>query len=428
MVRNILGNGICLLPHCAYLSETSRMIEIYRALRSRGVTPRVATYGGTYESALRAAGIEYDLVGPPMDADRCARFLREQPSSGWIGQSAYSDAELRAYALAEAEYFTRHRIGVAVTGFALSTVLSTRLAGVRLVTEHSASWVPPMAERGLFPAPSSPNAFIRSAWLANRLPSRVRFYCGGFNRIARELGVPEIPSVAALVLGDLTLVTEAPEVLGVPAAEIESWRPGRGFRPETRLRVTGPLFAHLPVPLPPEVDAFLSADPPVVYVAITSSPPALIRAVVHALLPLGVRVLVAGTVHDLADLADDRVMVAGVLPSHLVMPRAALAVTAGGQGSVQTAMSAGTPLLGIPLQQEQDLNVTLIERRGAGRWLTPHHATTTTRLTALADDLLTDPRYRRAAGEIGALYATIDGPANAATAILDGLQLPPVIP
>ncbi|GIE86410.1 glycosyltransferase [Actinoplanes regularis] len=410
---------ICLLPHCAFLSQTSRMIEIYRALRDRGVTPRVATHGGTYESALRAAGIEYDLTGPRMDEARCARFLREQPSSGPVWQSAYSDDELRTYVLAEAEYFARHRITTAVTGFTLTTTLSTRLAGVRLVSEHSASFVPPIFERGLVPAPSKPFLGLRSAWLSNRLPSRVRFYCGGFNRIAGELGLPRIPSLAALILGDLTLVTEDPSVLGIPRLEIESWRPGRGYRPETRLAVTGPLFAHLPIPIPDEVETFLSGPGPIIYVAITSSPPSLVRAVVTALRPLAARILVAGTVHDLGDLNDDRVLVGGVLPSHLVMPRVDLAVTAGGQGSVQTAMAAGVPLLGIPLQLEQDLNVTLLERRGAARWLPPRQAGTA-RLAALARNLLSDSAYRRAAQDIRAAYAASDGPGRAADQILAG--------
>jgi UDP:flavonoid glycosyltransferase YjiC (YdhE family) len=408
MVSNILPTSICLLPHCAYLSQTSRMIEIYRALQQRGVTPRVATYGGTYETALRAAGIDYDLVGPRMDDERCARFLREQPSSGPVRQSGYSDQELRAYATAEAEYFTRHGIDTVVTGFSLTATLSSRLAGVRLVTEHSASWVPPVFES----RPLPPAVRFTAALL-----NRVRYYCGGFNRVAAELGVAGLPSTAALLLGDLTLVTEAPEVLGLPAERIEAWRPGRGYRPETRLRVTGPLFAHLPIPLPDEVERFLDRPGPVVYVAITSSSPALVRATVSALRPLGARILVAGTVHDLGDLADDRVLVAGVLPSHLVMPRVDLAVTAGGQGSVQTAMAAGVPLLGLPLQPEQRLNVTLVERRGAGRWVRPGDAGGA-RLTASAGELLGDDRYRQAAEEIRKLYAEIDGPGNAADAIL----------
>ncbi|MEV6306403.1 glycosyltransferase [Actinoplanes sp. NPDC051861] len=411
---------ICLLPHCAYLSQTTRMIEIYRALRERGVTPRVATYGGTYESVLAAEGIDYDLIGPRMDDERCARFLREQPSSGAVDQSAYSDEELRAYVTAEAEYFTGQGVETVVTGFALTATLSSRLAGIRLVTEHSASWIPPMFEHGLLPPLRSPRLVPQPVrkWAANALPGRARFYTGGFNRLAEQLGIPGLPSVAALILGDLTLVTEAPGVLGLTRETVEAWRPGRGYRPETRLRVTGPLFAHLPIPLPDDVERFLQQDGPVIYVAITSSGPDIVKNTIKAMKTLDARILVAGTVHDIED-DDERVLIKSVLPSHLIMPRVDLAVTAGGQGSVQTAMASGVPLLGLPLQMEQDLNVTLIERRGAGRRLSPRQAGGA-RMAALAGELLSDGRYRQAAEEIRKMYAEIDGPGAAAELILQG--------
>jgi UDP:flavonoid glycosyltransferase YjiC (YdhE family) len=263
-------------------------------------------------------------------------------------------------------------------------------------------------------------------WLTNAVLPRSRFYCGGFNRVAARLRVEGVPSLAALVLGDLSLVPEIPEVVGVPPEELAAWRPAgrRSYRPATRLRYTGPLYAHLDLPLPPEVDRFLDRPgAPVVYVAITSSPPALVRHAVAALLTLEVRVLVAATVHDPDRLLDglatgaagDRVLVGGVLPSHLVMPRVALAVTAGGQGSTQTAMAAGTPLLGLPLQPEQDLNVVLLERQAAARRLAPRRVPTA--LAALAESMLADPAYRRAAGRIRDLYQRVDGPARTAEAI-----------
>ncbi|MEH1124213.1 glycosyltransferase [Micromonospora sp. CPCC 206061] len=398
---------ICLVPHCGYLSAVSRMLEIYRALRARGAPVRVATHGGTYEHLLRAAAVPYDQIGPPMTAARCARFLRDELGVGPVRQSMYSDDELYEYATAEADYFRANQITTAVTGFTLTTTLSTRLAGVRLVTEHAGSWVPPAFERRLLPPMRG-----LPRWLVNAAPPRVRFYCGGFNRVAARLGVEPVPSLAALVLGDLSLVPESPDVLGVAPADLEAWRPGRGYRPGTRLRYTGPLFAHLDMPLPPAVDAFLDGNDPVVYVAVNSSPPALVRALIDAL-PKNTKILVAATVHDLTDLQTDRVTVAGILPSHLVMPRVALAVTAGGQGSVQTAMAAGTPVLGVPLQPEQDLNLALLERLGAGRRTTPARA------AADAARILADPSYREAAAHVHKAYAALDGPAAAAEAILD---------
>jgi hypothetical protein len=342
-----------------------------------------------------------------MDATPRTRSRTELSTRGQDPAPSIEDCAYRCFALD--------------TPGTLTTVLSSRVAGVRLVSEHSASWVPPMFEHGLLPpAAIGPLKLLPRSWagrVTNALPNRVRFYCGGFNRIAAELGVPGVPSTVALVLGDLTLVTEAPEVLGLAAERFEAWRGGRGYRPGTRLRVTGPLFARLPIPLPGEVERFLSGPGPIVYVAVTSSDAGLVRSVVAGLRPLGARILVAGTVHELDDLAGDRVLVGGVLPSHLIMPRVDLAVTSGGQGSVQTAMASGVPLMGLPLQPEQDLNVALIERRGAGLALAPRHAAGA-RVAALAGRLLSEDRYRRAAREISEVYAAIDGAGNAAEAIL----------
>ena len=141
--------------------------------------------------------------------------------------------------------------------------------------------------------------------------------------------------------------------------------------------------------VPDQVRAFLAGRRPVIYVAITSSTPELVRKVVRALEPTGAQILVAATMHDLADLASDQVMVAGLLPNHLVMGEADLAVIAGGQGSVQTALAAGVPFVGIPLQPEQDANVTFAQNQGAAR-LIAQKAAGTPAMTATARDLLAD--------------------------------------
>ncbi|EXG79894.1 nucleotide disphospho-sugar-binding domain-containing protein [Cryptosporangium arvum] len=423
---------ICLLPHCGYLSETSRMLELRRALRARGADVRVATHGGTYEHLLDPG---YDLIGPPMSAERAAAFVRDGVGLGSPDQSMYSDDELRAYVRAEVDYFRRHDVTTVVTGFTLTTLLSSRVAGVRLVTEHAGSFVPPLFEHGLVPPPAErlarwqramPGSVVRRRY--GRTVPGLPFYCAGFNRVAAELGVPGVPGLAALLLGDLTLVPEIPEVLGLPAAAVDGWVPGPMYRPETRLRCTGPLFARLEQPVPDEVQRFLDAPGPLVYVAITSSGVGLVRSVLEALAPLAVKVLVAATVHDRTALADvtgtAKFLVAGVLPSHRIMPRADLAVTAGGQGSVQTAMASGTPLLGIPLQPEQLLNVALVERLGAARSV-PSGQATVSRLRRVARRMLGDPSYRRAAERIHDRYADVDGAALAAEAILDGEAIVP---
>ncbi len=79
---------ICLMPNCCFLSETSRMLEIYRALRERGDSAasapgaagiKVVTHGGPYESLLRAAGVPYDVLGPGVSTRRYQEFLGVEP-------------------------------------------------------------------------------------------------------------------------------------------------------------------------------------------------------------------------------------------------------------------------------------------------------------------------------------------------------------
>jgi UDP:flavonoid glycosyltransferase YjiC (YdhE family) len=409
------------------------MLELHRALRSRGADVCLAAHGGTYEAELRAAGVAVDLLGSGMDEERCAEFVRSVPGIGAPDQSMWSDAELRACVEQEVAYFRDRSVGVAVTGWTLPALLSTRVVGIPLVTEHAGSMLPPVFERGLLPAPSSPVGMPLERWLPaairrqmfNRAPTKLTIYTSGFNRIAAELGVEGVPSFAALLLGDLTLVTDVPEVLGVSRVDVESWTPREPsrYRTGTRLRYAGPIFARLDSPVPERVERFLQQPGPVVYVAITSSTSELVREVVANLCTLDVRLLVAATVHDLADLKSKRVLVEGVLPSHTIMPQVDLAVIAGGQGSVQTALASGLPFVGIPLQPEQDANVAFVERQGAAR-LVSQRAAGTAALTGAARDLLDNGRYRASAQQLQKAFGAVDGPGAAADAILTLLDSP----
>ena len=413
---------ICLLPHCAYLSETSRMLELHRALTELGIDVRVATHGGPHERLLAEAGIRYDVLGPGLSAARAAAFVGSAVGLGDPHQSMYDDAEIRMYVAAEAEYFRTHGITVAVTGFTLTTLLSSRLAGVQVITEHAGSFVPPVFEHRLLPAPTRPvDPRLKHApdWLArflvNRTPNRITAYCGGFNRVAAELGVEGVPSLAALLLGDLSLVPEIPEVLGISAAELAAWTPGKGYRAGARLAAVGPLFAQLDLPIPARVQKFLDLPGPTIYLAMTSTPPTQVRTAIAELSRLDVRILVAGTIHDLGDLATDRILIEGVLPINVVIPPVDRAITTGGLGCVQTAMAGGTPLLGIPLHIEQDLNVALVERLGAARRARPGT------LAAQTTQMLDDPTHAEAAEQIQKLYAAANGPAEAAATIAQQL-------
>lgn len=418
---------ICFVPNCAFLSETTRAIAIHHALRARGVETCFATHGGPYTRVLDEEKVPWTMLGEGWTDARARKFVASLPGISPPTVSLYEDAELRAHVDREVAFFRKHGVKAVVTGFALSTLLSSRVAKIPLVTDHAGSWVPPVAERGMFPTPKESTMPLArffperlGRWLANQLPSRTRMFCGTFNRVARELGVEGIPSFAALLLGDLTLVTDCAEVLGVSAEALDRWRPGRGYRSGTTLKYVGPLFAELAAPLPERVERFLqdSAGKKCVYVAMTSTPAPLVRRVVETVRGTGARVVVASTVHALDDLAGDDVVIEPILPSQRVMPRCDLAVIAGGQGSVQTAMAFGTPFIGVPLQPEQDFNIVEMERHGAAVRISKKEAMNG-RLAPLVETMISEPRYREAARKVQAMYGKANGPAACAEAIVE---------
>ncbi|MFI7492673.1 glycosyltransferase [Micromonospora echinaurantiaca] len=419
---------ICLMPNCGFLSETSRILEIHRALTDRGAKVLTLTHGGPYVELLRDHGVPVEVLGEGWTTQRVTEFIASIPGIGSPEQSMWSDEEIRRFVALETEAFRAHGVRVVVTGWTLTALLSSQGAGVPVVVEHSGAFVPPLFEHGRATPPDTPlglpleglmPARLRKFLFNKGLPHR-KVYTAGFNRVAAELGVPEIPSFPALLMGDLTLITDIPEVFGVPRDRVDGWvpRPAAAYRPGARLRYTGPLFARLDVPVPPQVERFLDAGGPVAYVALTSTSPELVRGVVKRVRAAGPRVLVAATVHDMAGLERDGVLVEGVLPSHRIMPRVQVAVIAGGQGSVQTAMASGTPFVGFPLQPEQRANLDIAVRQGLASSV-PLIQATTPAMTRAVRALLDDKRAHAAAHRVRELYAATDGAGNAADAILE---------
>ena len=421
---------ICLMPNCAYLSETSRMIAIYKALRETGADAMMATHGGTYEKLIHNEAIPYEIVGPRMSEERCRRFVGDNVGIGDPSQSMYGREEMRTYVMAEADLFRRTGARAVVTGFTLTVLLSSRLAGIPVVSEHAGSYIPPLFERGMLPAASrAPQPIFNymprrlARWLQNKGASGLTMYLKGFNDLADELGIEPIPSMPALLLADLALVTEAPEVYGISEADMRAWRPtGKAYRPSTRLEYTGPIFAELDLPVPDAVESVLRGRHPIVYVALTSAPVELVRRIVAEIQSVDARVIVAGTVHDLADLASAKLIIGGILPSHKIMPQVDVAITSGGQGSVQCAMDSGIPLVGVPLQPEQDANLHFLELRGAARAL-PIKDVGRGKLADLLREVIEKPGYREAARSIQSVYSGRDGPRLSAQAILRFVQI-----
>lgn len=93
--------------------------------------------------------------------------------------------------------------------------------------------------------------------------------------------------------------------------------------------------------------------------------------------------------------------------------RCSLAIVHGGFGTVSEALSAGVPLIVMPLFADQPEVAARCEVAGVGVRLDPRECDAAT-LRATVRELLDEPRYRVAARRIADSYATHEGPREAA--------------
>jgi UDP:flavonoid glycosyltransferase YjiC (YdhE family) len=411
---------VVLLPNAGFLSETTRMLAIYRELKKLGTPAVLATHGGTYEGVLREAGISWEEISPKQTEEDCSKYLDAVCNP--FRNRLFSKEDLRKYVEREIAFLRSVGARVVLSGFTLSASLSARAVGVPLVVTHLGAWIPPVLERGefeisehfdsIFPLSLLPSALQKR--LVGWLFPRLQLHAGAFKDVAKELGIESVRGLFDLMLGDLVLVTDVPEMLGIPEEDLEAWRPRYShYRAGLRFSYVGAIFARTFGEVPDEVVRFLDSDEPKVYVAMASTRLEYLRTVLETLEEMDVRAVAVTTVHGDGLESSANVLLYDFLPSHEVMQMCDAAIIHGGQGTVQTAIASGTPVVGIPLQPEQNVNLKIVERLGGGRTL----SLKTLRRGGLRpslDEVLRNPSYKKAMAELRERQAQRNGPAEAA--------------
>jgi UDP:flavonoid glycosyltransferase YjiC (YdhE family) len=130
-------------------------------------------------------------------------------------------------------------------------------------------------------------------------------------------------------------------------------------------------------------------------------------------LPLDVIVTVGDEI-DPAELGPlpDTIHVQRYIPQSLVLPRCAAVVSHGGSGTVAAALAHGLPLVLLPMGADQPQNAARCEALGVARVLDALQATPDAVREAVSA-VLSDSRYRSAAGRLRDELAALPGPAHA---------------
>jgi Erythromycin biosynthesis protein CIII-like, C-terminal domain len=109
------------------------------------------------------------------------------------------------------------------------------------------------------------------------------------------------------------------------------------------------------------------------------------------------------------------------IPLSLLLPHCALAVTAGGSGSLVAALANGLPVVVVPVAADKPANAARCAALGLGRVVPPADLTPETVRQAVLS-VLGDPAYRAAAQRMRAEIAALPGPKHA-VALLEQLAV-----
>jgi UDP:flavonoid glycosyltransferase YjiC (YdhE family) len=400
------------------LGDCSRAIEVAKAMRASGGEVRFFHHGGYHVEQIRAAGFE-PVQLEPLVTEAQHRFLMDMDQHrAPIGAPLpFSEDQLIAMVEAELAAFADFQPDGVFCGLSLSCLIAAPHARLPMVTFVPTALCPAFFEQGLA---SFPNAMETNFVVRRLLPDKLkriifnRVMLGDvakksatiFNRVRTRYGLPPIANYTQLVRGDLTLLPDLPELSGLPAELLPA-----GYR------YSGPVFARMDeLPLPESVRHVLARPGTKIYCAMGSSgTPELLKRVVAILrgVPELNVVCATTTILDPSELGspDARFAAVRYLPAHVVCEQVDLAVTHGGQGTVQTAAWAGIPVVGIGFQWEQQANLDGLAHAGSGVRI-PLHSVTGPHLLAAITRALT-PGFRDSAMKLKAVVRQSDGPANA---------------
>jgi sterol 3beta-glucosyltransferase len=384
------------------------------ALRGAGYDVSIASYG-MFEELITGCGLGFRLVpgdpellgasergqrwqeggGGPMSGVRFIRLIPEhlRDVNAALLQAARQDTD--ALLLAGLTWFGGYRIaewlGLPSIGLALQpTHPTSQFPPSGLMTRSLGGWGNRALGRALMV--TGPAAMDR--------PSK---------RLWAQAGMPGL-SIRQLYRRQET--TRWPFIYGYSPSVVPrppDWREG--------IEVAGYWWPeHSAGWMPPEdLEQFLAAGPPPVFVGFGSRNPAdaarLTEIVAAARRQAGVRMVIqAGWASLGAGLQDDEdIIVIGDTPHDWLFPQMSAVVHHAGAGTTAAGLRAGVPTVGVPMITDQPFWVSRVVALGAGPAAVPYRSLTADSLATAISDAVGRDSYRSRAQEIAKQLATEDG-------------------
>jgi UDP:flavonoid glycosyltransferase YjiC (YdhE family) len=318
------------------------------------------------------------------------------------GAPVYDEEVLSRYVSDDLKLLDEITPDVVVGDFRLSLSISARLARVPYVAISNCYWSPHWRPKR-YPVPSLPLTRYFPIPVADVLfqlarPIAFALHSRPLNKVRRQHGLESLGF-------DLRRVyTDADHVL---YADVPELFPGVALPPNHQF--IGPVLWSPPVPHPNWWDS-IPTDRPAVYVTMGSSgQPNVLPDILRSLGALNITVIAAAAGATLPDAIPSNAHVAQYLPGLQAARRASLVICNGGAPTCHQALAAGVPVIGLPANLDQFLNIETLVQAGVGA-VQRADRFSESRLGRAVERILADRSYHGAAERIAGATRENDAP------------------
>ena len=315
-----------------------------------------------------------------------ARFIENLAK----GRPVFDFESLKRFTEEDEALLATLRPDLVIGDFRITLSISARRQQVPYATITNAYWHPALSPR--FIVPDLPMVRPLGVVLSQQLfdlarPFAFAYHARPLNALRRRYGMPSLGHDLRRTYtdADLAILSDIPSTYGLSDDSV----PGALF--------VGPLAWSPDIPLP-EWWSRLDTDRRTIYVTLGSSgDPGLLPNLIEQLSKLDVQLIVS-TAGAAPPPPSERVFCADYLPGDAAAARADLVVCNGGSPTAYQALGQGVPVLGIPGNLDQFLNMHYLEKAGVA--ITLRNADLTAgRVANAVSRLLEEPAFGISARE-----------------------------
>lgn len=352
------------------LGDFTRALETAKGMKLTGASVKFFNHGGVHNGMISEAGIERLDLEPELTWEQHQVIMDINRYKAKVGTPLpISTEQWIKMAEADLNALDEYKPNGVYAGLNLSCMISVPYAKLPMVTQVPTVNCPAFIHKEMY---NMPNTMERNFFIRHIVPGTVKrkmmkrillkdsakASLTAFNEARKHFGLKPIYNITDLVRGDITLLPDLPVLSGLPEKDLT---PGYYY--------TGPIFSMMDMPVLCEIKSVFSRPGINIFCSLGSSGfPEILKTIILTLRQNKEFNIVCSTTtilepEELGPNAKN-FYASKFLPAHLVNEMADIAITHGGQGTIQTAVWAGTPVIGIGFQAEQQANIDGIARAG----------------------------------------------------------------